>query len=122
MLPNPYNVYLHSTPAQALFGESRRDFSHGCVRVSDPVGLAQYVLRDSPEWTRERILAAMNDGADSFTVPLKTPIRVFIVYGTVLATRTMARFCSSTTSTATTSVWNRRFGPRPCSGVRAGRE
>ena len=57
MLPNPYNVYLHSTPAQALFGESRRDFSHGCVRVSDPVGLAQYVLRDSPEWTRERISA-----------------------------------------------------------------
>jgi len=86
MLPNPYNVYLHSTPAQALFGESRRDFSHGCIRVSDPVGLAQYVLRDSPEWTREKILAAMNDGADSFTVPLKTPIRVFIVYGTVLAT------------------------------------
>ena len=86
MLPNPYNVYLHSTPAQALFGDSRRDFSHGCIRVSDPVGLAQYVLRDSPEWTREKILAAMNDGADSFTVPLKTPIRVFIVYGTVLAT------------------------------------
>ncbi len=86
MLPNPYNVYLHSTPAQALFGESRRDFSHGCIRVSDPVGLAQYVLRDSPEWTREKILAAMNEGADSFTIPLKTPIRVFIVYGTTLAT------------------------------------
>ena len=86
MLPNPYNVYLHSTPAQALFGESRRDFSHGCIRVSDPVGLAQYVLRDSPEWTREKILGAMNDGADSFTVTLKKPIRVFIVYGTALAT------------------------------------
>ncbi len=86
MLPNPYNVYLHSTPAQALFGESRRDFSHGCIRVSDPTGLAQYVLRDSPEWTREKILTAMNEGADSFTVTLKKPIRVFIVYGTVLAT------------------------------------
>ncbi len=84
MLPNPYNVYLHSTPAQALFAESRRDFSHGCVRVSDPVALAQYVLRDSPEWTRERILAAMN-GADTLTVTLKKPIRVFIVYGTALA-------------------------------------
>jgi murein L,D-transpeptidase YcbB/YkuD len=85
MLPNPYNVYLHSTPAQALFGESRRDFSHGCVRVSDPVGLAQYVLRDSPEWTREKILAAMN-GANPLTVTLKNPIRVFIVYGTAMAT------------------------------------
>jgi murein L,D-transpeptidase YcbB/YkuD len=85
MLPNPYNVYLHSTPAQALFGESRRDFSHGCVRVSDPVALAQYVLRDSPEWTREKILAAMN-GAGPVTVSLKNRIRVFIVYGTALAT------------------------------------
>jgi L,D-transpeptidase YcbB len=85
MLPNPYNVYLHSTPAQALFGESRRDFSHGCVRVSDPVGLAQYVLRESPEWTREKIQAAMN-GANPVTVTLKNRIRVFIVYGTALAT------------------------------------
>jgi murein L,D-transpeptidase YcbB/YkuD len=85
MLPNPYNVYLHSTPAQALFSESRRDFSHGCVRVSDPVGLAQYVLRDSPEWTREKIQAAMN-GANPTTVTLKNRIRVFFVYGTALAT------------------------------------
>jgi L,D-transpeptidase YcbB len=85
MLPNPYNVYLHSTPAQALFAESRRDFSHGCIRVSDPVGLAQYVLRDSPEWTREKILAAMN-GTNPVTVTLKNRIRVFIVYGTAIAT------------------------------------
>jgi murein L,D-transpeptidase YcbB/YkuD len=85
MFPNPYNVYLHSTPAQTLFDKSRRDFSHGCVRVSDPVGLAQYVLRDSPEWTREKILAAMN-GTESMTVNLKNRIRVYIVYGTALAT------------------------------------
>jgi murein L,D-transpeptidase YcbB/YkuD len=62
-----------------------RHFSHGCVRVSDPVGLAQYVLRDSPEWTREKILAAMN-GTSPVTVTLKNRIRVFIVYGTALAT------------------------------------
>jgi murein L,D-transpeptidase YcbB/YkuD len=85
MLPNAYNVYLHSTPAQSLFAETRRDFSHGCVRVSDPVGLAQYVLRDAPEWTREKILAAMN-GTQPLTVTLKNRIRVFIVYGTAIAT------------------------------------
>ncbi len=85
MLPNAYNVYLHSTPAQSLFAETRRDFSHGCVRVSDPVGLAQYVLRDSPEWTREKILAAMN-GTKPMTVTLKNHIRVFILYGTAIAT------------------------------------
>jgi len=85
MMPNAYNVYLHSTPAQSLFAETRRDFSHGCVRVSDPVGLAQYVLRDYPEWPREAILAAMN-GAKPVTVTLKNRIRVFIVYGTAIAT------------------------------------
>jgi L,D-transpeptidase YcbB len=85
MFPNPYNVYLHSTPARGLFAESRRDFSHGCVRVSDPVGLAQYVLRDSPEWTREKIQAAMN-GTSTITVTLKNRIRVFFVYGTALVT------------------------------------
>jgi murein L,D-transpeptidase YcbB/YkuD len=84
MFPNAYNVYLHSTPAQALFNESRRDFSHGCVRVSDPVGLAQFVLRDSPEWPREKIEAAMN-GNSTITVTLKNRIRIFIVYGTALA-------------------------------------
>jgi murein L,D-transpeptidase YcbB/YkuD len=85
MFPNAYNVYLHSTPARGLFAESRRDFSHGCVRVSDPVGLAQYVLRDSPEWTREKIQAAMN-GTSSLTVTLKNRIRIFFVYGTALVT------------------------------------
>jgi murein L,D-transpeptidase YcbB/YkuD len=85
LFPNPYNVYLHSTPAQSLFAESRRDFSHGCVRVSDPVGLAEYVLRDAPEWTREKILAAMN-GMQPVTVTLKNHIRVFILYGTAIAT------------------------------------
>ncbi|HEX4242657.1 MAG TPA: L,D-transpeptidase family protein [Steroidobacteraceae bacterium] len=84
MLPNPYNVYLHSTPAQALFSQSRRDFSHGCVRVVDPVGLAEYVLRDRPEWTRDKILAAMNGGKPQ-TVTLKKKIRVLIVYGTAIA-------------------------------------
>ncbi len=84
MLPNPYNVYLHSTPARSLFAKSRRDFSHGCIRVSDPLRLAEYVLRDSPGWDRDKILAAM-DGPEPMTVPLPNRIRVFIVYGTALA-------------------------------------
>ena len=56
--PNREGVYLHGTPAQALFARSRRDFSHGCVRVADPVALAEWVLRDRPEWTRARIVDA----------------------------------------------------------------
>lgn len=84
-LPNPYDVYLHATPARALFGQSRRAFSHGCVRVGDPVGLAEYVLRGDPQWNRDRILVAMQ-GEQRLEVRLPHPIRVFILYGTALAT------------------------------------
>lgn len=83
MLPNAYNVYLHSTPAQGLFREARRAYSHGCIRVSDPVGLAEHVLRNEPGWTRERIEAAMN-GSAPVRVNLSKPISVFILYGTAI--------------------------------------
>ena len=49
-MPNGYDVYMHDTPAQQLFSRSRRDFSHGCIRVENPVELAKWVLRDQPEW------------------------------------------------------------------------
>src|SRR5581483_5458708 len=70
--PNPYDVYMHGTPAQNLFARQRRDFSHGCIRVEDPVALAAWVLRDQPEWTTERILEAMN-GDETLKVNLKNP-------------------------------------------------
>jgi murein L,D-transpeptidase YcbB/YkuD len=84
-LPNYHDVYLHSTPAQQLFLRSRRAFSHGCIRVSDPVGLAAYVLRDTPGgWTPAKIDAAMH-GTGTRRVALAKPIQVMILYGTVLA-------------------------------------
>jgi L,D-transpeptidase YcbB len=86
MLPNRYNVYLHSTPAHRLFSEPRRTFSHGCIRVSDPIALAELVLRSAPgSWSREKIEAAMY-GTATQRVDLARPIRVMILYGTVLAT------------------------------------
>ena len=51
IFPNQYNVYLHDTPARNLFTKSRRAFSHGCIRVSDPMALLAHVLRDDPEWS-----------------------------------------------------------------------
>lgn len=84
MLPNSYNVYLHSTPAQHLFGESRRSFSHGCIRVSDPTALAEYVLRNaSGEWDKARIETAMQ-GKPNQRVNLEKAIPVLIVYGTAM--------------------------------------
>ena len=68
IFPNQYNVYLHSTPEQELFSRSRRDFSHGCIRVEKPADLAAWVLRDKPEWTMDKIQAAMKTGADNVMV------------------------------------------------------
>ena len=84
MMPNVYNVYLHDTPSHGLFARSSRAFSHGCVRVADPLALAEFVLREDPAWDRARIEQAMN-GTRPTQVNLKQPIRVFIVYGTAMA-------------------------------------
>jgi L,D-transpeptidase YcbB len=79
--PNPENVYMHGTPAQELFNRSRRDFSHGCVRVEDPVALAEWVLHDEPGWNRARIVAA-TEGTHTLHVPLTRPIGVVLFYTT----------------------------------------
>jgi len=85
MFPNDYNVYLHSTPAPELFARTRRDFSHGCIRVEKPAELAAWALRNNPGWTLERIQEGMDHGPDNVTVNLTQRVPVFIVYGTALA-------------------------------------
>jgi murein L,D-transpeptidase YcbB/YkuD len=85
IFPNEYNVYLHSTPSQTLFSRSRRDFSHGCIRVEKPAELAVWALRNNPGWTLERVQQGMQSGKDNITVNLVKPVPVFIVYGTALA-------------------------------------
>ena len=84
MFPNEYHVYLHSTPSQQLFARSRRDFSHGCIRVEMPAELAAWVLKNEPDWNLERVRAAMQGGKDNFQVNLTKPIPVLILYGTAV--------------------------------------
>jgi murein L,D-transpeptidase YcbB/YkuD len=84
VLPNAHDVYLHDTAAKGLFSQVRRDVSHGCIRVSDPVALAAHVLRDQPEWTVERVRTAMV-GEDNTRVNLARPVPVYIVYETAIA-------------------------------------
>jgi len=81
LFPNPYNVYLHDTPADALFAKPGRAFSHGCIRVEEPETLAKYVLKDYPEWDDESIFAAMRAGVEKH-VRLKKKIPVHITYFT----------------------------------------
>jgi L,D-transpeptidase YcbB len=77
-LPNPFAIYLHDTPNRALFAQQQRLFSHGCIRVDDPVGLAEAVLQD-PNWTRDSLESAMDTGvSQAITVP--SPMPVFVLY------------------------------------------
>jgi murein L,D-transpeptidase YcbB/YkuD len=86
VFPNNENIYLHHTPAVQLFRRDRRDFSHGCIRVEAPVALAKFVLQDQPEWTEDRIRAAMKSGR-STTVRLRQTTPVLITYATAIARR-----------------------------------
>jgi murein L,D-transpeptidase YcbB/YkuD len=98
VFPNNYDVYLHGTPEKQLFARSRRDYSHGCIRVQDPVALAEWTLRGDPEWTQEHILAAIkneypkkkkskkkalpDEPEEPLQVKLPKPIPVLILYAT----------------------------------------
>lgn len=82
-LPSPFDIYLHGTPATELFSKSRRDFSHGCIRVEDPLALAAWVLRDNPEWTPDSMRTVIS-GDKTIRVSLQKPIPVLIVYGTAV--------------------------------------
>lgn len=82
--PNTNNVYLHSTPSQGLFNRDRRDFSHGCIRVQDPLKLAEWVLAENGDWPKDRIQSFM-DGEVTKTINIKKPIPVYILYSTVMA-------------------------------------
>jgi murein L,D-transpeptidase YcbB/YkuD len=84
IFPNAYNVYMHGTPANQLFSRSRRDFSHGCIRLESPLTLAEWVLHNNHEWTNDRIVAAMN-GSETIQVDLAHPIPVLILYSTAVA-------------------------------------
>jgi len=81
LFPNSYNIYFHDTPYKGLFEKDKRAYSHGCIRLADPVKLAEYLLRDQPEWTREKIAEAMNSGTEKF-VRVKDPVPVLIYYYT----------------------------------------
>ncbi len=79
MFPNPYAVYLHDTPQKKLFGRAMRALSHGCVRVEQPMDLATYLMKDDPEWARERIESAIASGRNR-DVPLPSPMPLHIIY------------------------------------------
>jgi len=86
LFPNSYNIYLHDTPSKNLFNESKRAFSHGCIRLGEPKKLAQHLLRNDPAWDSLKITSAMNAGKEKY-VTLKETIPVVIGYFTAWVDR-----------------------------------
>lgn len=81
LFPNRFNIYFHDTPFKELFNRDKRAFSHGCIRLREPVKLAEYLLINQPQWTGEKIDSAMNSGKEKY-VRVKDPVPVLIYYYT----------------------------------------
>jgi len=81
IFPNSFDIYFHDTPAKSLFKNNKRAFSHGCIRLSKPVELAEYLLKDQPGWNKAKIQEAMSSEEEKF-VKLKDPVPVLISYYT----------------------------------------
>lgn len=81
MFPNKHNVYLHDTPMKSLFNRLNRKFSHGCIRVEEPLDLAEFVFQGDRNWNRNRIVNEINTGV-SKQVPLPKPVPIYILYFT----------------------------------------
>jgi murein L,D-transpeptidase YcbB/YkuD len=80
ILPNPRAIYLHDTPSKNLFNRSRRNFSSGCIRVEDPVALANFSMkRNNSDFSFEEILSTQ----DVFEAKLEQPLDVYAIYTTV---------------------------------------
>ncbi|RSK44601.1 L,D-transpeptidase family protein [Hymenobacter perfusus] len=81
IFPNSNDIYLHDTPHDELFSQTKRGFSHGCVRVAEPIKLAEYLLRDKPDWDRTAIMDTIAGRREKYvTLPEKLP--VYLVYFT----------------------------------------
>ena len=86
MFPNGHNVFIHDTPLRQIFNLDDRFFSHGCVRVENPLNLASLLLKDQPEWTEAKILEAIGK-REPLRINLKNPLPVHITYLTAWADR-----------------------------------
>jgi L,D-transpeptidase YcbB len=81
MFPNNFSVYLHDTPQRSLFGKVQRDFSSGCIRVENALALAEYLLKDRPDWTPEKLRVAIKKNQQQI-LRVEPPLPVHLLYMT----------------------------------------
>ncbi|QIX59994.1 L,D-transpeptidase family protein [Hymenobacter lutimineralis] len=81
IFPNSNDVYLHDTPHDELFNQTKRGFSHGCVRVEEPIKLAEYLLRNKSGYDEAKILDVISQRKEQY-VALPEKLPVYLVYFT----------------------------------------
>ena len=79
MFPNTYNVYIHDTPSKALFSQTERALSSGCIRIKNPLGLVDYLIQDDDRWDKTKINAVVKSGKET-TILLREPLNVHLLY------------------------------------------
>ncbi len=82
MFPNQYSIYLHDTPSKPKFALPSRALSHGCIRLQNPLDLAEYLLKDQEKWDREKIDQVIARGKNK-RVNLDNPLPIYMSYQTV---------------------------------------
>ncbi|MCB1519468.1 MAG: L,D-transpeptidase family protein [Hyphomicrobiaceae bacterium] len=82
MFPNKHQVYMHDTPSKSLFNQSQRTFSHGCMRVRNPMKLAEVVLREDKGWSAEKVAHTLRTGPQNNNIQLESKIPVHVTYFT----------------------------------------
>lgn len=81
LFPNSFDIYFHDTPSKGLFNKDKRAYSHGCIRLSNPLKMAEYLLQSLPAWDSTKIVEAMNKKEEKH-VALKEKVPVIISYYT----------------------------------------
>lgn len=82
LFPNKHSVYLHDTPSKRLFNEKTRIFSHGCMRVRNPVRLAEVIMAEDKGWGKEQVTELITTGPEDNDVALDKPMPVHVTYFT----------------------------------------
>lgn len=80
ILPNPWSIYLHDTPTKSLFSKTSRNFSSGCIRVEDPLALANFSLAGN---SKQQTLLDLISSKKSYSTKLEQPLTVYTIYSTV---------------------------------------
>lgn len=82
LFPNKHQVYMHDTPTKNLFNETSRTFSHGCMRVRNPMRLAEIVLREDKGWSEDKVQSMLRNGPENNNIQLESKIPVHVTYFT----------------------------------------